>query len=110
MSKKLPKILAAILAVFISIPTLDVFGEGYGLVETIVALLIHLVPTYLILIALLMTRKNETVSGLLFIFFGVLYIVFGRSRSHFDPINYLLISGPCFLIGVLFLLDRRYGH
>ncbi len=71
MSKKLPQTLAIVFAAFVSVFALDVFGEGYGPVETVVALLIHLVPTYLILVALLVARKNERPSAAFFSFFLV---------------------------------------
>lgn len=106
MSKKLPKILAIVFAVFVSIFALDVFDAGYRPLETIVALLIHLVPTYLILATLLIARKNEAVGGLVFILLGLSYIGLTHNRAHFDLVNYLVISGPCFLIGGLFLLSR----
>ena len=39
---------------------LDVFSEGYGFGETVLALLIHLVPTYLVVIALGSCQKITT--------------------------------------------------
>ena len=46
----MPRTLCALFAIFVSIFALDVFGEGFW--DTIVALLMHLVPTGIILIAL----------------------------------------------------------
>ena len=48
----LPRVLSALFAAFISLFALDVFGAGYGLWETIWALFVHLIPTWLILAAL----------------------------------------------------------
>jgi len=39
-----PRIIAILFIVFISLFALDVFIEGYGFWETIVALFMHLVP------------------------------------------------------------------
>ena len=39
-----PRILCIVFALFLSLFSLDVFGEGYGFWETLLALLIHLVP------------------------------------------------------------------
>jgi hypothetical protein len=47
-----PRILGILFALFVSIFALDVFGAGYGFWETILALLIHLVPVSILLIGL----------------------------------------------------------
>ena len=60
-----PRILGIIFAVFISIFALDVFGE-YKFPEVLIALFMHLVPTYLVLGALLVAWKWEKIGGILF--------------------------------------------
>lgn len=104
-----PRILGILLAVFISVFALDVFGEGYGFWETIGALLIHLVPTYLIVGAVLLGWRREWLGGLIFIGLGVWYVVLSRGRMHITA--YLLITGPALLIGILFLVNwfRKKG-
>jgi len=98
-----PRILCILFAVFVSLFALDVFGEGYGFWETIVALLMHLVPTGIILVVLAISWRWEWVGGLLFVALGVFYFVMTKGR--FDWLTYLIISGPLFLIGSLFLLN-----
>jgi len=100
----IPRVVAILFAIFISLFALDVFGEGCTFWETILALLIHLVPTYLVIIALLIAWKWEAVGGLIFIALGLFYIF--RFGGHFPFTAYLIISGPLFLIGVLFLLNK----
>ena len=48
-----PRILCILFAIFLSVFALDVFSEGYGFWQTIGALLLHLVPTFIVVIALL---------------------------------------------------------
>jgi hypothetical protein len=79
----------------------DVFSEGYGFGETILALLIHLVPTYLVVIALVIAWRWERVGAILFIALALFYLVTSRGESW-------IISGPLFLVGVLFLLNWTY--
>ena len=43
-----PRVLSILFALFLSIFALDVFSEGYAFAETILALLMHLIPTALI--------------------------------------------------------------
>ena len=101
-----PRILCILFAVFVSLFALDVFGEGYGFWGTILALLMHLIPTGVILIVLAISWRWEWVGGVLFIALGVLYMVMFRGRSHWSA--YLVISGPLFLVGVLFLINWLY--
>ena len=95
-----PRVLTIVFAVFISLFALDVFGEGYGPWETVLALLIHLVPTYLVLIALAIAWRWEWVGAILFAGLGVLYIVVFWKEM--DWVVSLLIPGPLFLLGGLF--------
>ncbi len=48
----IPRALCLVFAAFISIFALDVFGEGLRGWQTALALLMHLIPTFLILIVL----------------------------------------------------------
>ena len=101
-----PRVLAILFALFISIFALDVFGVGYSVWETILALLIHLVPVYLILIALAIAWRWERLGSLLFIALGALYII--TAWGAFPWAVYLIIAGPAFVIGILFLVDWFY--
>jgi hypothetical protein len=101
-----PRALVMLFAVFVSLFALDVFTEGYNFGETILALIMHLIPTAVILIVLAIAWRWEWLGGILFIGLGVLYIVL-----FWDPDNwptYLMISGPLFLVGTLFLLNWFY--
>lgn len=98
-----PRLLAILMAAFISIFALDVFGEGYTFWETVLALAMHLVPTAVILIALGIAWRWEWAGGLLFVLLGGFYIFVFRKEG--DWISYLLIAGPLFLVGALFLVS-----
>ena len=97
-----PRILCILFAAFVSVFALDVFGEGYSFWETIVALAMHLIPTAVILVALAIAWRWEWVGGVLFIALGALYILI-FPQGHWSA--YLVISGPLFLVGILFLAD-----
>ena len=101
-----PRILCVLFAVFISLFALDVFGEGYGFWGTIVALLIHLIPTGIVLITLAIAWRWEWIGAILFVALGVWYLVMAWGK--FDWITYLLIAGPLFLMGALFLVNWLY--
>ncbi|MFN2211932.1 MAG: hypothetical protein ACK2UM_01175 [Anaerolineales bacterium] len=101
-----PRILGVLIAIFVSIFALDVFGEGYSFWETIAALAMHLIPTLVILVVLCIAWRWEWIGGFLFVTLGVLYITLFWEPSNLPA--YLLISGPLFLDGILFLLDGCY--
>jgi len=56
-----PRILCILFAVFVSLFALDVFGEGFGFWQTIIALVMHLIPTYVVVIALVIAWRWEWV-------------------------------------------------
>jgi hypothetical protein len=100
-----PRLLSILFAIFISLFALDVFGEGYTFWATILALLMHLIPTGIVLLALALAWRRERIGGLLFIGLGLLYLVRFQGQ-HWSA--YLALSGPLFLIGVFFLLNWLY--
>jgi hypothetical protein len=101
-----PRILCILFAIFLSLFSIDVFGEGLGFGRTILALLIHLVPVYLVAIAFVIAWRWEWVGAVLFIALAVLYVVWAWGR--FDWSVYVTISGPLLLVGVLFLFNWIY--
>ena len=101
-----PRGLALLLAAFVSVFALDVFGQGYSLGETLVALTIHLVPTFMLLFALVLGWRWEWLGSVLFIALGLGYVLVSGGRMHWTA--YLLIAGPCILIGALFSVGWRH--
>ncbi|MEM9905446.1 MAG: hypothetical protein AAF921_10530 [Cyanobacteria bacterium P01_D01_bin.44] len=96
-----PRVLCILFAIFLSLFALDVFSEGYDFGETILALLIHLIPTYLVVISLAIAWRWEWVGSILFIALALFYLATSGGESW-------VISGPLFLVGLLFLLNWRY--
>ncbi len=101
-----PRILCLLFAVFLSLFALDVFTEGYGFWKTILALLIHLIPTWIILVILAVSWRWEWAGALLFTSLGIFYMVSTRWRMHWSA--YALISGPLFVVAAMFLIDWVY--
>jgi hypothetical protein len=102
-----PRILCVAFAFFVSLFALDVFGAGYGFFETILAFLIHLIPTGMILIALVVSWRWEWIGAIAFTALGVSYIVTFWDRE-FSWSVYVMMSGPLFLLGILFLINWLY--
>ena len=101
-----PEVLGLLFAAFLSLFALDVFSDGYSPWETAAALFMHLRPVWVMLIALVIAWRWEWLSGILFIGFGTWYLL--TFWGQFGWPVYLVMAGPAFLVGILFLIDWRY--
>jgi len=103
-----PRMLCILFALFLSIFALDVFESGVSFWNAILGLLIHLIPVYLVIIALVVAWRWEWIGALFFFTLAVLYLVLAWGRFPWSV--YLIISGPLVLIGVLFLLNWSHTN
>ncbi len=101
-----PRILCLLFALFLSLFALDVFGEHYGFWKTILALFMHLIPTWIVLVVLVLSWRWAWIGGVLFPALGALYLITAWGRFHWSA--YVGISGPLFLLGLLFLSNWWY--
>lgn len=99
----LPRVLGILFALFLSLFAFDVFGEGVSFGEALPGFLVHLTPTYLVLIAVAVGWRRPLLGGVLFIALVLLYVVVFRGELY----GYVFIGGPLLLIALLFLLDWR---
>lgn len=95
-----PRLLTILFAIFISVFALDAFSEGEGFTKTLIAFLIHLIPTVIIVTILVLSWKREWIGGVVFFLLGIGYAIIAVSH----PSWILAISGPLFLISILFLI------
>jgi hypothetical protein len=101
-----PRVLSILFAVFISLFALDVFGHGQGFWRTLAALGMHLVPTVLVLLVLLVSWRYEWVGAIVYVALAGVYVVWAAGRF---PLGvYFMIAGPLVLAGLLFLLNWIY--
>ena len=103
-----PRLLCILFATFLSIFAMDVFQEGMPAWQVGLALLMHLLPTFLVLLVLALSWRREWVGGALFTALGLLYLLWARDRPFFGWGAALTIAAPLFLLGLLFLLNWRY--
>ena len=103
-----PRVMCIAFAAFISIFAADVFSEVRGFWQTALALLMHLIPTFVIVAALIVSWRREWIGGILFIVLGVLYVVWAWNKPFARWYVFLMIAGPPVLVGALFLLNWRY--
>ena len=101
-----PRILTILFALFLSVFALDVFAETKGFLETLTALVLHLVPTFLIVVLLVFAWRRELIGVIAFAGLAVAYVVVMWGRG-FPWVTYVMISGALLLISVLFFLSWR---
>lgn len=105
MFRRTARVLALAMILFISLFAADVFVEGRGFWETLKALLVHLIPTFLLVCVLFIAWRNERWGSALYLLLGLAYILVAYGK--FDGLTMLVISGPLLLTGVLFWLSWR---
>ncbi|GAB4142313.1 MAG: hypothetical protein Fur0015_11490 [Ignavibacteriales bacterium] len=101
----LPRVFGIIIIVFISAFALDVFDEKLSFIQLILALLIHLIPSYILMIVLLIAWKREIIGSLLYSALAVLYLIFTQAKFPF--VTYAFIMGGLFLNSILFLVGWK---
>jgi hypothetical protein len=90
------------MAVFLALFSLDVFDVKRGFVQTALSLLIHNIPSLLVLLVLTLAWHKEWTGAVIFPLFGLFYLFATKGKEHWSA--YILITGPLILAGLLFLL------
>ena len=99
-----PRLLGLGLCVFLGLFALDAFSENASLGRTLIAFAIHLVPSLVLLLLVALSWRWEWVGGIACIALAALYAM---SVGWRHPDWILLISGPLFIVGALFLWSWR---
>lgn len=106
----MPRLLAILLALFFGIFALDVFDIPAPAWKKIAGLIIHLIPSILILIITVYTWKKPLWASVGFTAFFVFTTLYFRTYNH--ALNFTVISLPQLLIAVLFAIEffknKRY--
>ena len=103
-----PRGLCIAFAAFISIFAADVFQAGVPAWQIALALLVHLIPTFILVAVLVLSWRREWIGGAVFVALGILYVVWAWGRPFARWFVLLVMAGPPILVGVLFLLNWRY--
>jgi hypothetical protein len=98
-----PRALGILIVVLLTLLSTDVFAEGYHFWQSILGFLIHMLPTFAVILVLALAWRWEWVGALGFIAFGVWYIAMAWDNQ-FDWVTYAILSGIPILIGILFLV------
>lgn len=112
-----PRLLALALIAFVSPFALDVFDGQHSLGETLLALAIHLIPTWLLIAGLALAWRRPWIGTVVYGLLGMAYIVFTVQRDMPAvslPVKLLwcaTIAGPALLVAALFWVSwQRQQH
>jgi hypothetical protein len=97
----LPRVLSVAFVLFLSLFALDVFAEYTGWI-LIWALLMHLLPSLILLGVVIISWKHDLAGAIIFLGFAVFYVCaagLGRPWTW-----YAFISGPALIVAALFFI------
>ncbi len=100
-----PRVLSIAFTLFISLFALDVFEHGRGFWETLKALLMHLVPLFVLLAMVILAWRWEWVGAVVSAALAALFLWWNFTVRHNVPGAVLVIAGPLVLMAGLYLLN-----
>lgn len=99
-----PRVLAIVFALFISVFALDSFEGHASFLEKLGHLLVHLIPTALVVGAMIVAWRYRIIGGLVFIMLGMAFTIhFGTWK---ETELFLMFSVPLFVAGLCFIFSR----
>lgn len=110
----LPRILCIPAILFVSIFALDAFQPDKTPGQQILAFLIHLIPSFILALILIVAWKWERIGGIIFILIGLVFtpIIYTHNYQMNQSIwlsllIVALIPGPFIIVGMLFLWNHH---
>lgn len=100
-----PRVLILLFAAFLTIFSMDVFQETLSIGELMVDLVLHNLPSLLLLSIAAFSWRRPWIGAVACTMLGVLYLIWSWGR--FPLSSYLVIAGPLFLVAALYALNGR---
>ncbi len=98
-----PRTLAILCIFFLGIFALDIFGGNNSFFETAFALFLHLIPSLVLFVALIIIWRKPLLGSVVFFFLAVFFTFYFNAYRHL--ISFFTISFPLAVIGILFFGD-----
>lgn len=101
--KWLPRVITILAILLLMMFSMDCFAPEYSFMEKLTCFVMHNIPAFIIILALVVAWKWELFGGILFIVVflaaGIFFKSFGRNPAS------LIVITPFLVVGVLFLLN-----
>ena len=108
-----PRIICILAILFISLFALDSFSPDLTIWQQIGAFLIHLIPSFLLLVLLIVAWKREFIGGIIFTLIGLGFSPFIFVHNYkmnqsvwISLIIVLVITVPFIIAGILFIVSH----
>ncbi|HNY01626.1 MAG TPA: hypothetical protein PKG48_03510 [Bacteroidales bacterium] len=108
-----PRILCILAILFVSMFALDSFDPRYTLIEQLQALFFHLIPTYILILILLVAWKWELIGGTILAMLGLGFMPtlyfhnYAMNHSVWMSLSVILmINFPFVLTGAMFIISH----
>ena len=107
-----PRIISILFLAFLTLFSLDIFGNGYSFWETIVGLFMHNIPVFILAIVLWISwNKHGWLAGTIFLLAGFAYIyltIFRGAVPWYIGLSWsMILAAPAIFIGILFLIGWK---
>ena len=86
----------------------DVFSKEQSISQTVSDLFLHLIPTALVLLFVVVGYKKPLIGAIIFAIFAVIaiiYIITGWANLHWSA--HVLIAGPLLLMSILYVIAYK---
>lgn len=109
----IPRILCILSILFVSLFAFDSFEPGRTIWQQLGAFIIHLIPSFILLLMLIVAWKREYAGGIIFILTGIGFSPFiffhnyAMNHSVWMSLSViLLITFPFVVVGILFVISH----
>lgn len=109
----LPRILCILAILFISLFAADAFEPGLTIWQQLLGFLIHLIPSFILILLLILAWFREKIGGIIFIILGAALTPYIFLRNYnvnhsigISLIIFFTITFPFILVGILFIISH----
>jgi hypothetical protein len=109
----MPRVICILAIALISLFAFDAFSEGRSFLQNMGSLFLHLLPSFILIVFLVVSWKRELIGGILFLVTGIVVspfvynLNFQRTHSVGASLGViLLMTLPIIVVGVLFILSH----
>ena len=83
----------------------DVFNKDQSTTQTILYLLIHFIPTAIVLFLVVIAHQRPLVGSIIFAINGLVYIITGWANLHWTA--HVIIAGPLLVLSMLYIMAYK---
>ena len=83
----------------------DVFNKDQSTTQTILDLLLHFIPTAIVLFLVVIAHQRPLVGSIIFAINGLVYIITGWANLHWTA--HVLIAGPFLVLSMVYIIAYK---